>query len=154
MASQILGVGRRLLTCTFYLEHPRDFTFYLLYSPPNRLRRAGWRASSGWRGTRRWQKDFEAADAADLNPKLAWSTHGNGESNGAQRQRGAWASSYHPGSAGRGGAKVSCGGSKKGGGIPKSLARGSQECAAVANGTAGSGAPELWRAAGGLAGVE
>ena len=42
--------------------------------------------------------------------------------------------------------------SKKGGGIRKSLARGSQECAAVANGTAGSGAPELWRAGLGPAG--
>ena len=36
--------------------------------------------------------------------------------------------------------------SKKGGGIRKSLARGSQECAAVANRTAGSGASGLWRA--------
>ena len=59
--------------------------YFLLYSPPNRLRRAGWRASSGWRGTRRWQKDFAAADAADFKWITAWSTHGNGESKGAQR---------------------------------------------------------------------
>ena len=60
---------RSVMSCEasyLLLRTPARETLLSTVLSADRLRRAGWRASSGWRGMRWWQKDFAAADAADF----------------------------------------------------------------------------------------